>query len=467
MKPSLSILPKEFRSQKLFQLIGPLLDSITCEVKSKTLLIRNDGLVDLLPDEYIINISKVYIGNLIFDTSLYTIDLDNKKIRWSVDPDTDYYIDFTYYTTCDSEIKYSVNEPVLDSIIPNKTDMDSVLAYYIKMVKTSLGTLYCVENLIKILNLNATITEWFETVYLKPFKFNIRFESNPDYETIKGFIDYVFIIKNERTHLAIIGTNECENSFPWDFFTFDKNTWDDANGVKYRGTNVCIKHRIQDTLQVKKPKFYLTHRTYDKLSGSFNWKTENYWNGIWDDRYWESKFIPTFKLSHTRSYITQNSDEFNLYSDYTDFNLTKFYPDDTLFPDPILYPNKTIITGELLYRSTETEHLFGYQTNQKLLVKGIAGVKTLDREFSKANVGCIIYPINIFDIVLKVLSLDDDMVSYHIVSVIPNQWNYVSKQVNLPKSRYSVSVQTYLYGDYSMDNTVYEFHLDSVHIKSL
>lgn len=331
MIPSLNLLPKEFQNRELFKLIGPLLDRVSCElIREQRAFIKAEGNIDKF-EEYIAKVHSVFS-----QTTLYVEGEDyiivGDELHWLVSPNiSEFTVDFDFYRFCSPTSTSTQSEPLLDKILSNYSDITAVVAYFRKMIKPTLGTTYCVKNLMRLLNLDAFIYEWYQTTYLRQFKFAIRLEENVEVN-IKDLIDLIFAIKNERSHLAKIGDDSCRVPEPWDTFYFDVAQWDDLEGVMYRGVKICRNAHYGYTLSIVVNTNFGWYQDFESLFYYSNLPAR--WVGAWDDRPWDSSLQPESTSSHY--YI-------DLYPDYTESYRVYTKPDPlvpstTLTPSSILTP---------------------------------------------------------------------------------------------------------------------------------
>lgn len=215
-------------------------------------------------------------------------------------------------------------------------NQESVMAFFNLTVKPLLGTLNCVENLIKMLDVGASVTEWYETQYLFPYKFIINLPDSDSSVPIQDFIDLILLLKNERSWLAKVGSSNCRTPLPWDTFVFDVALWDDIEGIKYKGVKVCRKHTIsheaESTIEV-------WGYGIDQIEGSWYYdaQTDTKWCGVFNNDPW----------SDSTWYDTLDQEGDGLYGYFEQYPLQsigfkRFVVPDDLVPSVTLTPLSTL-----------------------------------------------------------------------------------------------------------------------------
>jgi hypothetical protein len=211
----------------------------------------------------------------------------------------------------------SVRSPVDDNVILNvdplvlklfkeSNDLEAAVAYFNTLIKPIIGTRLCVENLIKMVSMDATVVEWFQTTFLgKPCKFQIYVETPPKDVDILTLIDLIMLIKNERSWLLSISMDSCVGRFVWDYTGWDYGMWSDLEGLSYRGVTICLVTNVyghwdwRETNEVETYPTGISTLLYDRQG--FNKSFREMWDySKWD--YWNP--IP---IGYPRAWVSKTT----------------------------------------------------------------------------------------------------------------------------------------------------------------
>ena len=137
-----------------------------------------------------------------------------------------------------------------------ESQLESVLIYYKVYVEPFLGTPDAIEMLFKILQLDAKVIPWYKNkVPLPHYKFSLEFSTLPDSIDYKSLVALIYLVKNERSHLGSIRTEDSPDVFVWDYSYWDDDSWDSPYGTVIDGIIFNIIKRIN--------KHYLTGTSID------------------------------------------------------------------------------------------------------------------------------------------------------------------------------------------------------------
>lgn len=138
-------------------------------------------------------------------------------------------------------------DEVVRGLLPNYEDERGVLAYYNMFVRPALGTKSALLFVLRLLNIDANLVEWFDADFTLPsYKFLLDFAEFPDTLDLDKLIDLVELVKNERSKLAIIRQREgFQDLFRLDSSKLDSALIGSVSGEDYRGVTVFLtkKHR--------------------------------------------------------------------------------------------------------------------------------------------------------------------------------------------------------------------------------
>ncbi len=120
----------------------------------------------------------------------------------------------------------------------DEVQKEAVLIYYKIFVEPFLGTSEAIERLFNILNLEAKVVTWYNNkVPLPPYKFNLEFSETPENLDVKTLLDLIYLVKNERSHLASIKNPDNPDAAVWDWSDWDRDCWDNPGGINIDGIN--------------------------------------------------------------------------------------------------------------------------------------------------------------------------------------------------------------------------------------
>lgn len=467
MLSTLNLFPNDFKSRQLIQIVAPILDKYTSESKNRKIsVVRSDEDSDFIDFEYITKVNAVYNTTKVYilDTD-YTVTLKNEKsiLNWVGDkPDDDslYTVDIDYYETCLTQ-DFEIEEPLLFKLLPDYQDKSAALSYFKTMIQPSIGTLFCINNLIDMIQVDAQIEEWFNTATIIPFHFNISIPNVPSIFDINAFIDYVFLLKNERSWLERVGQDICGDANVWDYFIYSDGLWDDIGGVDYRGVKVCIvdenKQKLFDDLPDSVSGFTWVDGQFEFYSPTKNAFVGTF-TGDFDKLYEvESKF-------HFYYNLVPNQD-MELDSDWFDYlRYAGLYPTTGLYPRTGLYPGSQNSSVTLNERSS-LQSLYGtYSRRFKAILYGGINSNTFTTTETDLKIQAWVYPVNSTKVALTIIKDSDGSVVFEKVTegLTLNTWNLVGAEAE------DITVDTYRIGIYNSDivdfgdTTEYEIFVDEV-----
>lgn len=149
-------------------------------------------------------------------------------------------IDKVYEMCNDSRDKTDVIEnKVIDKLIGTYKDVESVNAFYRAFIKPLIGTRTAIDTIFSIVGDLGKVKEWFETSIWQ-YKFVIEYDTVPELVDIDRIIELCYELKNERSHLIAIRSPTCGYPFRWDYSRWDKDFYDNVEGILINGVYVCF-----------------------------------------------------------------------------------------------------------------------------------------------------------------------------------------------------------------------------------
>lgn len=128
----------------------------------------------------------------------------------------------------ENEVTYTGSElfdNLITKVFSEYESEEAVLAYFNLAIRPQLGTHEALRTLLKLLNIDGEITEWFETGDTS-FEFGVNLTTIPATVDVAKFVELVYLIKNERSWLISLHKLACMGGMVWDESSWDDSCWE-------------------------------------------------------------------------------------------------------------------------------------------------------------------------------------------------------------------------------------------------